>query len=182
MGNDRPAPTSTLRHCLSAREGNVRPAGKPRVASSQPRRRGADGFTMIELLMAVFVSIVLMGFALPRVIPVTRYYDLMSALPGVTGPIQSTRYQAIMTGCPYQIAFTASTTSYQVSTEVLSGSPASCAASFTNVGNAVPWSSSGDVSIGSSITLQFSPNGTVTVVTTPSTMPATFSLTNGTST
>jgi Tfp pilus assembly protein FimT len=137
---------------------------------------------MIELLMAVFVSIVLMGFALPRVIPVTHYYHLMSALPGVTGAIQGTRYQAIMTGCPYQIAFNANTTSYQVSTEVLSGSPASCAASFTNVGNAVPWSSSGDVSIGTSITFQFSPNGTVTAVTTPSTMPATFSLTNGTST
>lgn len=137
---------------------------------------------MVELLLSIFVSIVLVGIALPRVIPVTRYYHLMTALPAVTGAIQSTRYQAIMTGCSYQIAFSSTTTSYQVLTQVLSGSPATCAAGFTNVGNAVPWSSSGDISISSSITFQFSPNGTMTVVTTPNTLPAAFSLTNGTST
>jgi Tfp pilus assembly protein FimT len=137
---------------------------------------------MVELLMGVLISIVLVGIALPQVIPATRYYHLMSAAPAVTGAIQSTRYQAIMTGCPYQIAFNQNTTSYQVATEVLSGSPPACAGTFTSVGNTVPWSSSGDISVSSSITLQFSPNGTVTVVTTPSTLPATFSLTNGTST
>ena len=141
-----------------------------------------NGFTMVELLLSVFVSIVLVGVALPRVIPVTRYYHLMTAIPAVSGAIQSTRYQAIMTGCPYQIAFSSSTTSYQVLTQALSGTPPTCAASFTNVGSAVPWSSSGDVSISASITLQFSPNGTMTVVTSPNTLPAAFNLTNGTST
>jgi prepilin-type N-terminal cleavage/methylation domain-containing protein len=152
------------------------------VARTKSRKWASDGFTMTELLMAVLVSLVIVGIALPRVIPATRYYHLMAAVPAVTGAIQNTRYQAIMTGCPYQIAFTAGTTSYQVSTEGLSGSPPACAASFTSLGNAVPWSSSGDVSISTSITLQFSPNGTMTVVTTPSTVPATFSLTNNTST
>jgi Tfp pilus assembly protein FimT len=137
---------------------------------------------MVEVLMCLAVAVVLMAFALPRLIPATRFYHLMAAVPAVTGAIQSTRYEAIMAGCPYQITLNQNTTSYQVSMEALSGTPPACAASFTNVGAAVPWSSSGDVSAGSSITLQFNPNGTITNVTAPGTVPATFNLTNGTGT
>jgi prepilin-type N-terminal cleavage/methylation domain-containing protein len=172
MENDGPSRMRTLRHSLDDRKGRVR----------LPSPCDSDGFTMIELLMCLAVAVVLMAFALPRLIPAIRFYHLMAAVPGVTGAIQSTRYEAIMTGCPYQIAFSQSTTSYQVSMEALSGTPPACAASFTSVGAAVPWSSSGDVSAGSSITLQFNPNGTITNVTAPGTVPATFNLTNGTST
>lgn len=186
MDNDRPARIWTLRQSLGESKGCVRLLDEQHGAGTRPLRGGTgcgtDGFTMVEVLMCLAVAVVLMAFALPRVIPLTRYYHLMTAVPAITGAIQSTRYQSIMMGCPYQIALGTSTTSYQVSTQVLSGSPPTCAASFTNVGNAVPWSSSGDVSIGTSVTLQFSPNGTMTVVTAPSTVPVTFNLTNGTST
>jgi hypothetical protein len=132
--------------------------------------------------MGMLVAAVLAGFALPRVGPATRYFHLMAAVPAATGAIQSTRYQAIMTGCPYQIAFDQNTTSYQVFTQLLSGSPPVCAASFTAVGQPVPWSSSGDVTISASVKVQFSPNGAVTLVAPAGTVPVSFNLTNGTST
>lgn len=83
----------------------------------------------------------------------------------MTGAIQSTRYQAVMDGWPYTIAFTASSNSYQIASEPASGTPPTCATSFSNIGTAIPWSSTGDVTISANTTLQFSPNGTVTATT-----------------
>ena len=138
--------------------------------------------TMIEVVLGVAVAAVIVGVSMPLVKGTTKFLHLKAAVPAVSGIIVSTKYQAVMYGCPYQVAFSQTTTSYQVSQQVLSGSPPTCAASFTNVGSATPWSSSGDVSISASITLQFNPNGTISNITSPSTVPATFSLTNGTQT
>ena len=134
---------------------------------------------MIEVLIGMAVAAVLMAVSLPMVKTATRSYHLMAAVPAVTGAIQGTRYQAISSGCPFQVALNSTSTSYQVTQEVLSGTPPACASSFTNVGNAVPWSSSGDVTLSASITLQFNPNGTVANITTPASIPASFNLTNG---
>jgi len=107
-----------------------------------------------------------------------RTYHLKAAVAAVSGAIQSTRYNTIMQGCPYTLAFNQSLTSYQVASEPLTGSPPACSATFSNVGGAIPWSSTGDVTMNPSTTLQFSPNGTVTATTGS----LSFTLTNGTST
>ena len=61
-------------------------------------------------------------------------------------------------GYPFRVAFDATTRQYQV------GSQPPGAASFSNVGNAVPLSGS-SVTISPNTTLQFRPNGAVTATT-----------------
>ena len=133
------------------------------------------GVTLVEVALTISVLGVLMGIGVPLVQSALKSYHLSAAVSAVSGVIGSTRYQAVMNGCSYRVAFTQNTTSYQVTNEALSGSLPACAGSFTNVGGAVPWSSSGDVSMSPSTTLQFSPNGIVAATTGA----MTFSLTNG---
>ncbi|HUI42616.1 MAG TPA: GspH/FimT family pseudopilin [Terriglobia bacterium] len=136
------------------------------------------GFTLLELVLVVSVLGVMMGVSVPFIRSALKSYHLSAAVVAVSGTVQATRYQAVMYGCLYKVAFNQNSTTYQVSNEPLSGNPPTCAGSFSNVGGAIPWSSSGDVSLSPSTTLQFGPNGIVTA-TTGST---TFSLTNGTTT
>ena len=85
---------------------------------------------------------------------------LSAATSAVSGAIQSTRYRAVVSGCQYQIVFSQGTTTYQLTTQALSGNPASCPSteSFTNVGSAVPWSGTGDgITLQASTTFQFFP-------------------------
>jgi len=131
--------------------------------------------TLIEVVIGISVASVLVGIAVPVVKSALAAYDLSAAVAAVSGSIQSTRYQAIATGCPYAITFSPATTNYQISDEALSGTPPTCAAAFSNLGNAIPWSNSGDISISAATTLQFSPNGSVTATTGS----LAFSLTNG---
>lgn len=127
------------------------------------KQSAATGFTVVEMLMVVAIMGVLATIAIPLTTSAMKNYRLDAAVDSVTGAIQSTRYQAITAGCPYTIAFSQLTRSYQVANEPLSGSPPACAASFSNLGSVVPWSSSGDLSLTAAVTLQFSPNGIVTV-------------------
>lgn len=140
--------------------------------------RSAMGFTLAELVLALALIGVMTAMSLPLIQGALTTYHLKVAVPDVQGAIQTTRYQAIMTGCPYTIAFSQTTATYQVQEEALSGNPPACAASFSDVGGLVPWSTTGDVTMSPSTTLQFSPNGTVTATTGS----LTFSLTNGVST
>ena len=136
------------------------------------------GFTLPQVVLALALIGLMAAMSIPVIKNALTAYHLKAAVAAVQGAIQTTRYQAIMAGCPYTIAFSQTTTTYQVQDEALSGSPPACAASFSNVAGLVPWSTTGDVSLSPSTTLQFNPNGTV-VATTGS---LTFPLTNGVST
>jgi Tfp pilus assembly protein FimT len=120
----------------------------------------------MEMLVCVAIVAILCAIALPSMAKAWQSYHLGSAASSLSGAIQSTRYQAIFYGCSYQLAISA--TSYQISSEVLSGTPPTCASTYTNVGSAVPFSQ-GDVSVGTAVTLTFNANGTVSTSATSST-------------
>jgi Tfp pilus assembly protein FimT len=131
--------------------------------------------TLMELVLGMAVASVLVGIALPLIQNALAIYYLSAAVSAVSGAIQSTRYQAIATGCPYTIAFQPATTTYQVSSEALSGTPPACEPTFSNVEGGIPWSGSAGITVTAATTLQFDPNGSV-LATTGS---LAFSLTNG---
>lgn len=82
-------------------------------------------------------------------------YRLNGAVANATWAVQSTRYQALMEGYPYQVVFTAANQMYQIQ-NLPPGS-----ASYANVGTAVPLSGS-PITLNQDTTLQFKPNGAVT--------------------
>ena len=78
------------------------------------KQSAATGFTVVEMLMVVAIMGVLATIAIPLTTSAMKNYRLDAAVDSVTGAIQSTRYQAITAGCPYTIAFSQLTRSYQV--------------------------------------------------------------------
>lgn len=121
----------------------------------QPAQRG---FSMIEICIALTVSLVMMGIAIPMMQQTTYRYRLSGAVSAVTTAIQSTRYQALMKGYRYRMAVTPSSKSYQLSSMI---PPAT---SYSNVGAAVPITSNA-VTISAPTTLEFKPNGQVLATT-----------------
>lgn len=145
---------------------------------AKTKRDSRSGFTLLELLVVVSIILIVTVMALPNARNAIRSYRLNAAASAISGVIQSTRYQAIMVGCPYTLTLTTSSMTYQLQTQNITGSPPACATSFSNVGGAVPWTTSKEISINQNTTLQFNPSGVVTA-TTGST---TFNLTLGTMT
>jgi prepilin-type N-terminal cleavage/methylation domain-containing protein len=112
------------------------------------------GFTMLELLIVLAIGMILTAMAIPQVKTQMYRYRLQGAVASSTWAIQSTRYQALMEGYPYQVVFTKSTNSYQIQ-DLPPGS-----SSYTNVGNSVPLSGAATV-LNQDTTFQFKPNGYV---------------------
>ena len=112
------------------------------------------GFTMLEIVMVLLVGTVLTAMAIPQVQSGVYRYRLQGAVASSTWAIQSTRYQALMDGYPYQVVFTSSNNSYQIQ-KLPPG-----AGAYANVGAAVPLSGSA-VTLSANTTLQFKPNGFV---------------------
>ena len=139
------------------------------------QRRGEGGFSLIELVMVVAITMILAAAAVPSVRASVQFFRLRGAVSSVTSAIQSARYQAIFQGCPYNITLSNTANTYQVASEGSGGG--ACAASFTNVGSAVPFGVSA-VTLSAATTLQFKPSGYVSA-TTGST---TFTLTYGSTT
>lgn len=133
------------------------------------------GFSLIEMLVTIGIMLVMLAMSLPFLHGSRRSYHLSQAAAAATGAIQAARYRAIMTGCPYSITFTATTTTYQLQTQPLTGTPPACDPTWSNVGALTPWVFSKDVSMSPTTTLRFNPNGMV-VATAGST---TFTLSNG---
>lgn len=121
------------------------------------RRCGAVGHTMIEMLIVITIALILTAMAIPATTSVVSNYRLSAAVDSATGAIQTTRYQAIMHGYPYQVAFNTVNNTFQVLSEVPP------AATFSNVGVAVPLSGS-QITLSAPTTLQFKPNGSVSAV------------------
>jgi Tfp pilus assembly protein FimT len=93
---------------------------------------------------------------------------LSAATSAVTGAIQSTRYAAVVNGCQYQIIFSQGTTTYQLARQALNQNttPPSCPTgeAFSNLGTPVAWAAAPDgISLLASTTLQFAPNGIVSL-------------------
>ncbi len=134
-----------------------------RTGSRRITQRGdAAGFSLIELVVVVAIVLIISAMAMPMARNMVRSYRLNAAASSVSGAIQSTRYQAIMVGCPYTLTFTSGSINYQVATQNITGTPPACASTFSNVGSAIPWATSNEISLSSSVTLTFNPSGTVT--------------------
>jgi prepilin-type N-terminal cleavage/methylation domain-containing protein len=149
------------------------------------RKRIAAGFTLIEMVIVIAIAMVLTGIAIPSIINAMNAYRFSAAVSAVAGAVQTTRFQAIMKGCQYQLIFTPSSASYQVYSEVpATGSTTGCLTSPAAVGTSIPLPAQGYVTVtgetcsvtmssttctgtmtpitGSTVTYTFYPNGTVT--------------------
>jgi prepilin-type N-terminal cleavage/methylation domain-containing protein len=130
------------------------PVARFSAIALRPRRCRARGFSMIELVMAMMVGLIATAMALPQVKSTIYYYRLNSAVAMAKWAIQSTRFQALQQGYPYQVAFSATNKNYQIQ-NLPSGT------TYLNVGNTVPLSGSG-ITVSADTTLNFKPNGMVT--------------------
>lgn len=133
------------------------------------RVRGTAGFTMMEAALTISVVLILMAVGIPSLFGAVETFRLNSAVDGATWAIQGARYQAIMKGYPYQIAFSSTTKSYQLSSKP----PGS--ASFANVGGAVPLSGSA-ITVSTATTLQFKANGSVSEIAGNGAVPINFQI------
>jgi prepilin-type N-terminal cleavage/methylation domain-containing protein len=137
-----------------------------------PRRR--RGFSLIELVVVLAIILVCGAIAMPLVMNMTASMRMQGAVAAVKSGIQSTRYQAIYQGCPYQIVFTAATASYQVQGQPYSAAAGGCAAAMTNICRAAqatcPVAIAGappSVALNADVTLLFKPGGSVTSTSFP---------------
>jgi prepilin-type N-terminal cleavage/methylation domain-containing protein len=112
------------------------------------------GYSLVELIFAVVISLILTAIAVPRVESVVNNYRLQGAVASATWAVQSTRYQALMAGYPYQVVFTKASSQYQIQ-DLPAG-----ATTYANVGTAIPLSGS-TIALNQDTTLRFSPNGSV---------------------
>jgi prepilin-type N-terminal cleavage/methylation domain-containing protein len=117
------------------------------------RRCRIRGFSLIELMIVVLIGTVATSMAVPQVKSMVYYYRLNSAVAMAKWAIQSTRFQALQMGYPFQVAFSATNKNYQIQ-NLPSGT------TYQNVGSAVPLSGSG-ITVSADTTLNFKPNGTV---------------------
>ncbi len=145
-------------------------------ASQEQCRRSERGFSVIELLFVVMIVLIMTAMAIPLVNNTVSYFRMRGAVSAVTGAIQSTRYQAIFQGCPYQVVFTAATKTYQVQNSCPAGGP------FVNVCSPagllvcpIPLAGAGSpLTLGADMTMTFSPGGKITSATSPMVMVVTY--------
>jgi Tfp pilus assembly protein FimT len=133
----------------------MKPTGSWKVVPRRSSPKSRRGYTAVELVMGLLVGLVLTGMAIPQVQSGLYTYRLKGATANSVWAIQSTRYQSLMEGYPYQVVFSQANQTYQVQ-NLPPGS-----ASYANVGTAVPLSGS-SVTLNQDTTLQFRPNGSVT--------------------
>jgi prepilin-type N-terminal cleavage/methylation domain-containing protein len=159
-----------------------------RSSNKQHRFRGQRGFSLIEMVIVVGIAMVVSAMAVPAIRSSLQNYALRSSVGSLTNAIQSTRYQAIFQGCPYQLNFTAASNSYTVQSKVPAIGTSTCLAAYGPAGAAIPLAGSG-ASLGGNATLQFLPSGQVTatagvvnpitfVITYPGLAPETITVSN----
>jgi type IV fimbrial biogenesis protein FimT len=123
--------------------------------SGQEKRKRAAGFTMMEAALTVSIVGILLAIGIPSMFSTIKIFRLNAASDAITWEIQTTRYQAIMKGYPFQLTLNSTNNTYQVASE-----PGG-ATSFSNIGTAVPISGS-PITLGAGTVLQFKGNGSVT--------------------
>ncbi len=132
------------------------------AASGREALPPGRGFSLLELVIAVAIGLIITLLAIPLMLNVSAYLRLRGAVSSVNGAIQSTRYQAVFQGVPYQVVFLAAANTYQVQNQPASPGP------FVNVcpgGLAacpVPLSGTGTpVTLNQDTTFTFRPGGAV---------------------
>jgi Tfp pilus assembly protein FimT len=134
-----------------------RPAMIERRPLVAMRRGPSDtaGFSLIEVIFVVLVSMIITACTLPITTSVLYSYRLSAAVSSATWAVQSTRFQALEAGYPFQVTISgAYNPTYQIASETVGST------SFTNIGNAVPISGS-PIQLNETTVIQFNPNGTV---------------------
>jgi len=119
-------------------------------------------------MFVVVIIVITTVLAIPLVTNVTSYFRLRGSIASVTGAIQSTRYQAIFQGCPYQLVMNAAASTYQVQNQCPAGGAWAnvCVPGLASC--PVPLSGSGNpVALNADLTLVFSPGGRVTSASFP---------------
>jgi Tfp pilus assembly protein FimT len=142
--------------CPNMTTGLVRPR---RPAFRRRRASSSSGFSLIELMLTAIIALVLTVIAVPMFQSITGYMRLRAAVASVTGAVQTTRYNAIYNGYPYQVTFSKANQTFQVANE------AGGATTFTDVGTAVPYTTSTKVQLNQDTVFQFRPSGVVNVTT-----------------
>jgi prepilin-type N-terminal cleavage/methylation domain-containing protein len=122
----------------------------PTMARSDNRNRG---YSLVEIIMALLIGSVLTAVAIPSVQSGINNYRINSAVAMAKWAIQSTRFQALAKGYPYQVVFTASSATYQIQ-NLPSGT------TYQNVGSSVPLAS-WPMTFNQNTTINFLPNGFV---------------------
>jgi type IV fimbrial biogenesis protein FimT len=147
---------------------NLVPTGQ--VAMLQPLGKNrAAGYSLMELCLTIAIAAVVLAMGIPTLNSAISNYQLSGAANSAAWAVQSTRYQAIMHGYPYELALNATNNTYQISND--STWPGST--TFANVGSAVPISGS-PVVLSAPTTFQFKANGTVSAVTGAMTFTVTY--------
>lgn len=144
-----------------------------RRSNSLSLRRLCRGFTLTELLATIMVIMIMTAAAIPLAQSTLTTFRLRAAVSGISGAIQSTRYQAISNGYQYKLVFDKASRTYQLSNDTTGSG------TFTNTGVAMPYTSS-KVDLGANATLQFSPSGKVSFVAGASPLVLTLSGKSGT--
>jgi prepilin-type N-terminal cleavage/methylation domain-containing protein len=85
-----------------------------RATEPKSPTRGSRGFTIIELLIGVFVASILTAIAIPVFNSAMTNSRMNSMVSAITGTISSTRYQALMKSQIYTVAITAPANTYVV--------------------------------------------------------------------
>jgi Tfp pilus assembly protein FimT len=119
------------------------------------KRSGTAGFTMMEAALTVAIVGILAAFGIPSMFSTVKIFRLNSASDSITWAIQTTRYQAIMKGYPFQLTLNATNRTYQLASQPPG------AGSYSNIGSAIPISGSA-VTLAAGTVLQFKGNGSVT--------------------
>ncbi|HEV7968157.1 MAG TPA: prepilin-type N-terminal cleavage/methylation domain-containing protein [Candidatus Acidoferrales bacterium] len=112
------------------------------------------GFTLVEVLMVVLIGIVLTAMAIPQVKSAIYNYRLNSAVAMSKWALQSTRFQALQSGYPFQVVFNATNLNYQIQSEPTGTT------TYANFGAAVPLSA-WPMTFSQNTTINFQPNGFV---------------------
>ncbi|MBZ5520821.1 MAG: prepilin-type N-terminal cleavage/methylation domain-containing protein [Acidobacteriia bacterium] len=138
-------------------------------AWSSKNRRDPRGFSLLELLIVLAISMIVAAIAVPAIQSSVQIYRLRSAAASVKGAIQGTRYRAISSGYPFALVLSKTNSTYQVQSDP------TASGTFTNVGSAIPLSGSSiPATINQDVTLQFRPSGAVTATTGTTTMLITY--------
>lgn len=120
----------------------------------------ATGFTMIELTIVLLIASVISAMAIPIVGAAVNQYRLRSAVANATWAIQSTRFQALEEGYPFQVTIAGDSNGKSPSYQIASEPPGNIG--FANVGTPIPILSQTSV-ISEPTVIQFKPNGTLTL-------------------
>ena len=127
---------------------------KPNKQPAGTGRNRSRGYTLVEIAFTMVVGLVLTAIAVPMMQSTVRAYRFRAAVADAAWAIRATRYQAIMKGYPYAVAFNAQANTYQVMNQPIG------ATAMVNVGNPIPLAGS-KVALSQDVTLQFRPNGLV---------------------